>query len=323
MTFTESIKTGFSKLMEFSGRAGRSEYWWFCLFLLLVLALLVAGIVLASTLSGARAPYGALVVLLVPLALAAASAQVRRLRDAGLSPWWTLLNLIPYVGVPLVLVLTLLPSRGRAGGETTSPGSLSTFSVMMATGWGALTGAGALAGEKPRGRNWLPLVGVLLLALTVFVFVYVAYQHRRDRLHQHAPAPVPAPAVPQRAPLSLVDAAPDASLYYDRATARLLGPQTLALQLVLDYPQGRARDGVAFQSLKQDEVFHCAARSSSWTMRFYMSEPMGEGAAVLIEEARSSLIETEDGQLRDRRLDALCGLLPGLAAAQPGPADGR
>ncbi len=135
MTFTESIKTCLSKLTDFSGRAGRSEYWWFCLFLLLVLALLVAGIVLASALIGTRVPYGALVVLLVPLSLAWVSAQVRRLRDAGLSLWWTLLNLIPCVGVPLVL--TLLPSRGQEGGETTSPASLSTFSLMMATGWGA------------------------------------------------------------------------------------------------------------------------------------------------------------------------------------------
>ena len=35
MTFTESIKTCFSKYVTFSGRASRSEFWYFMLFCLL------------------------------------------------------------------------------------------------------------------------------------------------------------------------------------------------------------------------------------------------------------------------------------------------
>ncbi|WP_349679213.1 DUF805 domain-containing protein [Rhodoferax sp. UBA5149] len=38
MTFQESIKICFAKYADFSGRASRSEYWWFVLFTLLVSA---------------------------------------------------------------------------------------------------------------------------------------------------------------------------------------------------------------------------------------------------------------------------------------------
>ena len=43
MGFTESVKTVFSKFATFSGRASRSEFWWFYLFN--SLAWLVFGII--------------------------------------------------------------------------------------------------------------------------------------------------------------------------------------------------------------------------------------------------------------------------------------
>lgn len=323
MTFTESIKAGLAKLSDFSGRASRSEYWWYSLFLVLVLALLVGGIVLASSLTGARVSYGAMVVLLVPLYLALMAAQVRRLRDAGFGPWWTLLNLIPYAGVPLVLALTLLPSRQDEG--ETNPGSLSVFSQVMVTGWGALTGGGALAAEPPKARNWWPLTtGVVLLAAAIMVFVYVAGKDRGGKAQPPAPAPAPAAARPPGGPrLSLIDEAADLRLYYDPSTARRAGPDTISIQLVFDFAQARERSGVSFRSMKQNEVFHCAARSSAWTIRFYMSEPLGEGAAVLIEEGKGSLLDTGSSEIRNQRLDTVCKLLPRLEPPQPTAADGH
>ena len=321
MTFTESIKTGLSRLSEFSGRATRSEYWWFSLFLVLVLALLVGGIVLASSLTGARVSYGAMVVLLVPLYMALMAAQVRRLRDAGFGPLWTLVNLIPYVGVPLVLALTLRPSRPERS-DTTGPGSLSTLSLLMVTGWGALSGSGALTRKKkPKARNWLLLIGVVLVAIAIFVLVYVFYKERRDKLRQQAPAPAPAATVPQGGPsLSLIDEASGARLYYDQSTARLVGPDTISIQLVFDFAGAKEREGVSFRSMKQNEVFNCAARGSSWTTRFYMSEPMGEGLPVLIEDGKGSLLDMSDSDTGNQRLNAVCGLLPSLEAPKPASA---
>ena len=44
MTFTDSVKTCLSKYIDFSGRATRSEYWWFVLaFTLAYLGLAILG----------------------------------------------------------------------------------------------------------------------------------------------------------------------------------------------------------------------------------------------------------------------------------------
>lgn len=322
MTFTESIKTGLSKLADFSGRAGRSEYGWFGLFLLLVLGLMALGIVLASSFTGVRVPHGSWVLLQVPLALAVASAQVRRLRDAGFSPWWALASLIPYAGVPLLLAPILLPGAGRAAGAgqaETSYGSLSILSVLMVSGWDALTGAGPLAGEKPGRRSWLALIVLVLLAVTVVVLVYVSGSYRPDEAAQQARVPAaPVTAPPRSEPgLTLMDETSGARLYYDASTARMTGPDTISIQLVFDFGQARERDGVRFLSLKQNEVFHCAERSSSWTTRFYMSDPLGEGAAVFIEEGKGSLLDMSDSDIGNLRLGVVCRLLPGLAVPTP------
>jgi uncharacterized membrane protein YhaH (DUF805 family) len=99
MTFGESIKTCFSKYAEFSGRAARSEYWWFELFCLLVIV--GAGMV-NETLSN-----------LVSLAFALPSLAVgaRRLHDIDKSGWWQLLYLIPVIGWIVVIYWAAQPAR--------------------------------------------------------------------------------------------------------------------------------------------------------------------------------------------------------------------
>lgn len=99
MTFGESIKTCFSKYAEFSGRADRSEYWWFELFLLLVI---VGAAMLGETLSNLVS----LAVLLPSLAVGA-----RRLHDINKSGWWQLLYLIPVVGWIVVIYWSAQPAR--------------------------------------------------------------------------------------------------------------------------------------------------------------------------------------------------------------------
>ena len=84
MTFSESIQTCLAKYGTFTGRARRSEYWWFNLFtLLLSLGLLGLGQA-ASSLN-----------IIVSLVLLVPSIAVgsRRLHDIGRSGWWQLLEL--------------------------------------------------------------------------------------------------------------------------------------------------------------------------------------------------------------------------------------
>ena len=110
MTFAESIATVFRKYADFTGRAGRPEFWWFVLFSTLVSAALNAlnvatpeGMVaVGSSLSG----LWSVGVLLPTLAV-----SVRRLRDAGHS--WTQLFwiLLPIAGLIVLIVRFCEASR--------------------------------------------------------------------------------------------------------------------------------------------------------------------------------------------------------------------
>lgn len=86
MTFVESIKTCFSKYADFYGRASRSEFWWWVLFVFLASA---AASILSPVVSGLFS----LGVLLPNLAVAS-----RRLHDTDRSGWLQLVALIPLIG---------------------------------------------------------------------------------------------------------------------------------------------------------------------------------------------------------------------------------
>lgn len=90
MDFGTSIKTCFSKYVDFSGKASRSEFWWFFLFCLIL------DLVLSCTGFGAIL---SLVLLLPQLAVGA-----RRLHDIGKSGWWQLIALIPVIGIIVLII---------------------------------------------------------------------------------------------------------------------------------------------------------------------------------------------------------------------------
>ena len=81
MNFGQAISTCFSKYTNFSGRASRSEFWWFMLFEIIVL-------VVASMFGMTIYSIAALVFLLPVLAVGS-----RRLHDIGRSGWWQLISL--------------------------------------------------------------------------------------------------------------------------------------------------------------------------------------------------------------------------------------
>ena len=85
MQFQESIKTCFNKFADFKGRASRSEFWWFILFMVLV------NIVSGMIFSGGSISTIISLVLLVPYIAAA----VRRLHDIGKKGPWVVLVFVP------------------------------------------------------------------------------------------------------------------------------------------------------------------------------------------------------------------------------------
>ena len=93
MNFQHSIRVCFSKYADFNGRATRSEYWWFSLFIALVYLVLA---VVNEVLPGIFA----LATLLPTLAV-----TVRRLHDTERSGWWLLICLVPFIGLVLFYFL--------------------------------------------------------------------------------------------------------------------------------------------------------------------------------------------------------------------------
>lgn len=103
MTFSQSIKSVFSKYADFSGRATRSEYWYFYLFnFLVVMVYYIALFAMLGSGSRDSSAVGYLSVMIIIYALVmtipSLAVTVRRLHDTGHSGWWIFLNLIPVIG---------------------------------------------------------------------------------------------------------------------------------------------------------------------------------------------------------------------------------
>lgn len=111
MTFPEAISTCFNKYVTFSGRATRSEYWWFALFNILVSVALNVVVQAIGPESVALSLVAAVVSL--GLFLPGLAVSVRRLHDIDKSGWWLLVGLIPLIG--FILLLIWFCTKGSVG----------------------------------------------------------------------------------------------------------------------------------------------------------------------------------------------------------------
>jgi uncharacterized membrane protein YhaH (DUF805 family) len=108
MPIVDAVKACFSKYADFSGRATRTEYWWFFLAILL-------GSAIASLISLRVYALFSLATLLPIIAVGA-----RRLHDTNRSGWWQLLALVPFGVIPVFFFLAqqsttaLTPAEGTA-----------------------------------------------------------------------------------------------------------------------------------------------------------------------------------------------------------------
>lgn len=87
MGFGDAVKTCLRKYFTFSGRARRSEYWWFYLFTVIVavVAAIIDGTIVGWE-NADEGPVGTLTSL--ALFIPTLSAGWRRLHDTGRSGWW-------------------------------------------------------------------------------------------------------------------------------------------------------------------------------------------------------------------------------------------
>jgi uncharacterized membrane protein YhaH (DUF805 family) len=115
-----------SSYATFSGRARRSEYWYFTLFALL--ASLALGVVdgFAGTDEGMGGQGLLSGLATLALLLPSLAVTVRRLHDTDRSGWWILIYLVPLVGLVVMLVFLCTdsqPGANRFGPNPKEPGS--------------------------------------------------------------------------------------------------------------------------------------------------------------------------------------------------------
>ncbi|MDY0106928.1 MAG: DUF805 domain-containing protein [Giesbergeria sp.] len=101
MDFFQAIQSCLGQYATFSGRASRSEFWWFFLFQVLVMA--------ATSLLGDVAYGLASLALMLP----ALAVGTRRLHDIGRTGWWQLL-LLTGIGFLVLLYWWVQPSDGSS-----------------------------------------------------------------------------------------------------------------------------------------------------------------------------------------------------------------
>jgi len=120
MGFWQAVASGFSNYVNFSGRACRSEYWFWALFVVLVD--IAAGIIDAALWTYAITSLVDLALFLPGLALA-----VRRLHDLDRSGWWFLLVFIPIVGFIILIVWAC--TKGTEGPNRFGPDRLAELAA--------------------------------------------------------------------------------------------------------------------------------------------------------------------------------------------------
>ena len=111
MNLAQSVKTCFKKILDIQGRASRSEYWWFVLFVALVPTIVMFFLFFVVVLLGggnlADSNSFAILILLIsfgPAVVALTTVSVRRLHDLNKSGWYVAI----YYALDLIAILPVI-----------------------------------------------------------------------------------------------------------------------------------------------------------------------------------------------------------------------
>lgn len=108
--YIDAIKKGFKGYVVWNARSTRAEYWWWTLFALIVaiVSSILDSIIFGGDFGSVSPIYS---ITTLALFLPGLSVFVRRLHDTDRSGWWFWIGLIPLVGIVILLIFTLLPSK--------------------------------------------------------------------------------------------------------------------------------------------------------------------------------------------------------------------
>jgi uncharacterized membrane protein YhaH (DUF805 family) len=109
MGFSEAVSSVLRNYATFSGRAPRSEYWYWALFILIISVVAMAIDAMLFSESGYN-PVGMVVSL--GLLIPNISVAVRRLHDIGRTGWWVL---IAFTIIGIILLLVWACTKGTDG----------------------------------------------------------------------------------------------------------------------------------------------------------------------------------------------------------------
>jgi uncharacterized membrane protein YhaH (DUF805 family) len=123
MNFQDAIRSGFRNYVTFSGRASRSEYWYWVLFAMLVA---IAGSIIDHTIFpfASTGPIEGLTSLV--LFLPGLAVSMRRLHDIDRTGWWWL---IAFTVIGIILLLVWACTRGTAGANRYGPDPLAGAAI--------------------------------------------------------------------------------------------------------------------------------------------------------------------------------------------------
>ena len=184
MSFGTAIKTCFKKYCVFTGRARRSEYWYWTLFNILVsigISVLQGALSIPALLKGSGSESASLigtvlsVIWVLAVLLPSLGVSVRRLHDTNHSGWWLL---IIYVIEIAALVL---------------------LAASLATSWASLLTGDV---EMPTAENMnLPcaVIGLVLLLLTFVLEIVMLVWYIKNSTagtNKYGPNPKELPAEP-------------------------------------------------------------------------------------------------------------------------------
>ena len=113
MGFPEAVRRGLNQFFSLSGRATRSEFWWYYLFAIIIAGVLgvIGGFV--SGHGGIEQTWVGIIfdILGFIIGLSVVFCAVRRLHDIGKSGWNYFWVLIPVFGIIYLIVLLCRPSE--------------------------------------------------------------------------------------------------------------------------------------------------------------------------------------------------------------------
>ena len=112
MPFMSAMKSGFKNSFSLSGRASRSEYWFWVLGgMIFQMTMIIGSIVLAIM----EIPVLPGLMILAPILLVPGSITlvVRRLHDVGMSGWFWFVALVPLIGA--IYLIYLFVQEGDMG----------------------------------------------------------------------------------------------------------------------------------------------------------------------------------------------------------------